>query len=486
MNEYEKSLINLSINQMKKEDAIRTMMVTSHSKRAIEILSLIPGSEEELRNDPEGFVKKYSLKIDPKEIQFMFLSEYMEAREELYKSPDMYDRISEAHFRYIQFNTNKLNFRDYLLKKGNIPTNKKVQVWRDRQVERCNGALGGVNRSFIHSLVTIELAEGCSVGCKFCGLNAGSLKTLYRYTDENAILFKGILKVLHDELGTAGGRGMMYFATEPLDNPDYELFEHDYVEEFGIIPQITTAVFDRNIERTRKLVHELLKTGKGSIHRFSMRSLEMTQKAFEAFTPEELLFVELLPQYPEAPGFVPFVVVGKEVNETQDKKTAENDPGTICCVDGFRINMPRKTLTIFTPCHMSEENPRGIAEAKTVEFTDVEDFRAKFNQLIDEYMVVDLPTEETLRFYDYFRFEHDDEAGDVVRSIHGGEMLLVDKMPKSYGKAIIDALFEGKYKKYELVDKIVAEYDAKSEEVIYYLNQFWKKGYIVDSKFFTH
>lgn len=489
-------LTKLHNSEMPIEEVARINKMVAHTKRAMEIVTLIPGAEDELRNDAGAFIEKYHLVIDDLDgLKKTVLPEYADYRNQFAKTHDkkslsvdevdkLLKEIPDILFRYGQFFANKIYYRDKLKDTLCVPKNSRVKKWRERQINRCQGAVGGANESFIHAIITYEMAHGCSVGCEFCGLSAGKLQHVFRYTDENAELFRNVLKVCHEELGEAAGQGMMYFATEPLDNPDYEKFEEDYYKEFRIIPQITTAVADRDIERTRRLVHELYKKPGGFVHRFTLRSLEMAHKVFEAFTPEELMLVELLPQYEEAPGFVQYTVVGKQAEVTDTRTDGVEDPGTICCIDGFRVNFSKKELSVFTPCHMSEDNPNGIAIAKTVEFTDAEDFREKLGQLIDEYMVVDIPSNEPLTLYDYYVRDVDPKYGNVIRSNYGGELLLLDKFSDDYMNDIVDYLTEGKYNKYEIAEIIRNDHGLPAERTFYFLNQLWKKGFILDRKFF--
>ena len=525
MNEYEKKLAYMTREQMGEDEYNRIKTLTGKIKRIADLMACIPGAIEEFEEDTQSFLGKYSLSgLDPKEMRLIFLSENNDLKREMFKSPDVLDKIDESMFRYIQFVQNKLAFRDFLRDKGCVPSNRKARIWRERNNRRCDSALGGVNISFIHAILTIELADGCSVGCDFCGLGAGRLKGLFRYTDENAQLFRGVLKVLHEELGDAAGFGMMYFATEPLDNPDYEKFEDDYYNEFNIIPQITTAVFDRDVERSRRFIRELDEKP-GFIHRFSLRSLEMARKALSEFSPEELVNAELITQYEESPYFLPYTVVGNEI-ANRDKRTKtrkkgdilderlaatldapvlENeirrlkndrglkhvDPGTICCVDGFRINMCRRTINILTPCHETPGFPNGISETEEVTFTDADDFRKKLLWLIDEYMIEQVPDDEPLKLYDYLKLKDTDHGMALVSDISGYVLpigMMGDKtLPEGgavLGVKVVDKLLEGVYNKREIVSTVMKETGARPENIYWLLNQMWKMGLIVDSKFF--
>lgn len=520
MTKEEKASV-LKTENITEEEIKRAYYITAQAKRAVDVFNLIPNAKEKYLEDKEAFLKRWKINLSTSDVEFLMMPSDLDEKLRILKENDL-DNMPESFFRYRQFLTNKLRARDYLIEQGNVPKNETVRKWRERQIGRCKGALGGVNDAFVHALVTYELADGCSVGCEFCGLGAGRLKSVFRYNDENAKLFRDVLKAAREVLGDVAGGGMMYFATEPLDNPDYEKFEQEYLKEFNTIPQITTAVADRNIERTRYFVHELY-GGHGFIHRFSLRSEEMTEKIFDNFSAEELISVELLPQFEEAPGFVHFTVVGKQIEneaKSEEKKSTANkpqndissslsldeydlnddgipivsldslkeqisDPGTICCIDGFRINFARKEVTLFTPCHMSEEHPNGISEAATLKFSDGDDFKNKLLELIDSYMVVELPDDEPLKLYDYFRLAYDEKLGTVLVSLNGGETLLLDKLPKPYSIPIIKLLLAGNCTKQEIVRIIMCKEDVAPEKVFYLLSQLWKKGFIVDSKFFS-
>ena len=475
MNEEQKAFV-LKTENLTKEDVERAVHVTAHAKRAVDIFFQIPGSREEYQKDKEGFIKKWKIDLLPDDIDFLMFPKDAKEKSRILQENDL-DSMPESFFRYRQYMLNKMYARDRMIDTYCVPSNARLKKWRERQMRRCDGALGGVNKAFIHAMVTIELAEGCSVGCEFCGLGAGRLKEIFRYTEENAELFKGVLRKLHEIIGDGAGYGMMYFATEPLDNPDYEFFQDAYQKEFSFIPQITTAACDRDLERTKKLVHQIMNGG-GLIHRFTIRSEEMARKVFDFFEPEELALVELLPQYPEAPGFVPYVKAGK-LCEDEERKNESNDPGTIVCVDGFRVNFPRRTITVITPCHADSKYPKGISESEPVTFEDAEDFGQKLNDIIEKYMIVELPGDEVLTIYDYFSVKNVD--GKTALCSNYGEWY---RISSEYIVHVIDMLKENKYDKHAIVKETSDMYQTPPENVYWILNDLWKKGIIKDKKFF--
>ncbi|MCR5733013.1 MAG: radical SAM family RiPP maturation amino acid epimerase [Lachnospiraceae bacterium] len=476
MTEHELSLTRKSINEMSVEDAERITDEVAYAKRMIDIISLIPGSVEEYLNDRQAFIDKYDIKLSTEDTDFLCCPKDPEEKLAILADPNRISEMPESFFRYRQFIGNKIAIRDMMIKKLCVPDNEAMKKWRARQIRRCDGVLGGLNESFVHTIVTYELATGCSVGCKFCGLSAGPLKKVFFYTPENKKLFNDVLKSCHKILGDAAGHGMMYFATEPLDNPDYEKFEDDFYEEFHTIPQITTAAADRNIERTRYFISGITK-GKGFIHRFTIRSLEMAKKIFESFSPHELLMVELLPQFPEAPAFVPYVKAGRET-EDSDIKKADGDPGTICCVDGFCINFPDKRFRLISPARADERFPKGIYESEWVEFDDGADFEDKLVRYIKDNLEQDIPKDKKLKMYDYLSVGEYKGKKSIISRF--GEAI---PLREPYMIRIAELVKEGVHTRKEIVDMIVYEKLTSPENAYWYLNRLWDAGCITEKIF---
>lgn len=252
--------------------------------------------------------------------------------------------------------------------------------WRARQDKRCLKQLGSLAKSMMHLPLAFELSDGCSVGCSFCALDAGRLKGVFQYTDYNADLWQKILLSLHHLIGDAAAYSICYYATEGLDNPDYEQFLADYYREFGILPQTTTAQATRNIARTRKLLHQGQAAG-NHIDRFSVLSPGMRDTIFASFTPEELLRVLILPQYQEAPG-CQLTTAGRSRDESEENP----EGGTIACVSGFIVNMQRKTVRLVTPYVSDHAHPTGEWILEECPFTCSDDLEMQVRRMIRQYM----------------------------------------------------------------------------------------------------
>lgn len=201
---------------------------------------------------------------------------------------------------------------------------------------------------------------------------------VFRHTEENAALWRDVLAAAHAIIGDAAARATLYCATEPLDNPDYELFLEDFYHEFGRVPQTTTAAALRDIERTRRL----LSWGQGTyehVDRFSVLSKRDFHALIDAFTPEELVFTDLLPQFEEAP-------ISNLIKAGRNRSAASGTVGTIACVSGFVVNMCERTVRLETPVVASEEHPTGELVYGTETFSDGASFDCVLRGMIEQHM----------------------------------------------------------------------------------------------------
>lgn len=433
-------------------------------KRFMEILTMVPGAKEEYEKDPEGFLLKNQVPFSREDLQFK-MADCTDLRSARAVHPGA--KIK----KYIDFTHKKLDWRD-ALRESSTPQNSTMKKWRDRQIVRCEGAFGYRNHSYIHTVLTMELTSGCSVGCSYCGLNAGKLSKIYRATPENLEEWGEILAVAKEVIGDGAGYGTCYYATELMDNPDYEKFVAVYREVFGRLPQITTAAALRNKERTRKLLQDMMEEG-DTIYRFSVQSLEQLEEIRETFTPEELILVELLPQYKEAPGSH-FVKAGRNAQEEYE--------GTIACLTGFVINMAEHTIRLTTPVTASERYPTGEAVLCQESFADAEDLRRKMQDMIRTHMKLLIGPKEKIQLYPYFDYTVSPQCVKIISKEH--YMIQYDKPEEISGiREILPLLKEGKMTKRELVDQLQKEeekWGVKPEFLFYFLNYLWKQGLLVD------
>lgn len=246
-----------------------------------------------------------------------------------------------------------------------------LDAWRRRQIQRCAWQLAAGNaEAIVHPPAAFELARGCSVGCWFCGVSAPKLTDLWQATPENLELWRGVLEAVGEVCGPAAGHSFLYWATDPLDNPDYERFCLEFHHVYGRFPQTTTALALRDVERTRRLL-QLSERHGTPLDRFSVLTLKGMLQIHERFTPEELLRVELVLQNKEAIG--ERSAAGKALSRL-DPEAAHAT--TIACVSGFLFNLPDRRVRLVSPCPAGERWPDGYIVHAEATFTNAAQLRS--------------------------------------------------------------------------------------------------------------
>lgn len=479
MNQEEIKKAYLTNDKMSAEEIAYITEMVAKCKRAIEIIYLLPGAGEEAESDPEGFLKKYDLEgVDIKGLRYIFDEETAKTLEKL-SEEEVLKVMPYQAFRYRQFTLNKLARRNKILLSDNVPANTRMKKWRERQIERSKGYSGASYSGNVQIVTAYEITDGCSVGCPFCGIGAEKLKKVFTYEEENAKLFKDVIKMTHEVLGDAAGHGPMYLACEPLDNRDYEKFLKDFIAEFGILPQITTAVPLRDTERMRLLLQQLSEDKSGTFYRFSVKSTEEAKGILEAFSPMELLKVELLPQYEEAPGFAGYANTGKERDNHKENDIGKPDRAvidTICCISGFVINFARKDVRLITPHPANDKYPEGEVVLAKRTFSDSNDLKDIILSLIDEHMGNKIPAEAILKPYDYFSINNTEEIGEFLVS-KAGYFQKFEGPFKGFGD-VVKLVFEGKYKKSDMAKILYTKKKIPVTETYFCLSMLYKNGII--------
>jgi radical SAM family RiPP maturation amino acid epimerase len=329
--------------------------------------------------------------------------------------------------------------------------NKSYLAWRERQINRLNAQLPRhITDSISHSFLCLELSTGCSVGCWFCGLSASDLEKTYTYED-NVDEWRQTLKMLVEIFGSdTFSSAFCYSATDPFDNPDYELFCDDYFYETGYFPRTTTALAHTNTKRTRQLLQK--STRKGCLNnRLSILSLRQLEIIHQEFTPEELAFVELIPQNREANTIKS--ISGRAMNHSFNVMQSEViQTDTIFCVSGFLLNMLEKSIKLVSPCPASQQWPNGYIVFDQAIFKSTNNLKEIIFSMISRFMYKNIQpnTKYTLRPdifyhelsnsftlstpYSHFIYEGKSEFNCIVTLLKGRQMSLQELV--TIGKAM--------------------------------------------------
>lgn len=283
--------------------------------------------------------------------------------------------------QYISFLNEKIEIRNRIRQDG-TPDNPILRQWRQRQINRFLRQAGVQHASsVVHATFAVELNQGCSVGCWFCAVDAPKLEKSFSYTKSNMSLWRDVLHSLKLLIGSGAKTGFCYWATDPMDNPEYENFISDFESEFGHFPQTTTAQPLKHINRIRSLIANTSGMHR-TINRFSILSIRAMYQIFEQFSPEELLHVELVPQNRESIMIKANAGRARGKVDLSHSASFERQPSTIACVSGFLVNMVNKTVLLISPVPASDMWPLGYQIHGEEHFHDASSFKTACDKLV--------------------------------------------------------------------------------------------------------
>lgn len=376
------------------DDYIRDVAQT---KRFLERWTMDSSFKAAFEHDPAAALASIKLQLTPDQLTPLIDDEAAKEFSKAYAAGNT-DGYPVSLSRYRKFTQEKYSHRGLTRRRGK-PDDKRLAAWRQRQINRSVGELGGRSDAIVHGPAAIELSQGCTVGCWFCGVAAPKFDSWWPYTDENAELWRGVLRTLHQTIGGAAQQAFLYWATDPLDNRDYERFLVDFHRILGHCPQTTTAQAQKDIERTRRLLR-LAYSLDSYIDRFSVIALNSLNIIHDSLSPEEMLRVECVPQTREASDRHPKARVGRAL-KFADKRgkelVSEEASSTIACVSGFLFNMIERSVKLITPCNVTERWPLGYWVLDQGRFDSPEQLAEELERMIAANCRVSLRADDTVR-----------------------------------------------------------------------------------------
>lgn len=257
-------------------------------------------------------------------------------------------------------------------------------AWRARQKARAALGQGYVVAPLgLHLPFTVELTKGCSVGCWFCGLSADSLEAALPTDLES---WAGMLRALRGVFGASAARGFLYWATDPLDHPDYESYCDVFHRELGVFPVTTTAMPLADPARTRRLM-ALSRAGGSPSVRFSVISKRQLDDIHAEFSADEIADIDLVMVNRES--VLGLAQAGRLREKAQRRperaalerrKLSDRDDDeifshrTIACVSGFLIEPVIGRVRLISPEPCSDRWPDGYAVFDEARFDGPEEF----------------------------------------------------------------------------------------------------------------
>jgi radical SAM family RiPP maturation amino acid epimerase len=367
----------------------------AHVKRFVDLWRVDPEFRDQLPGDPVRVVRNHALDIDPDELRPVWDRNFNSVHSPLMQA-------------FVKREQQRIEDRRSIRQRSE-PSSSAMVTWRRRQIARCASELGPDREAeIVHAPVVFELSEGCSVGCWFCGLGA---QRPVRHADYDQMqgLWREILQVVREVVGEGVKWGFCYWATDPLDNPNYLEFAEDFKNYLGRFPQTTTAIPLRNPARTRDLLERSRE--RFTYVRFSVLSRGQMRRLMAEFSPEELIDVVLLPLN-EGSG-MPKSFSGSARTHAAPQGHLLLPPdksSTIACVSGFLINLVTRTVRLITPCNADERWPLGYWTLAQATFANAEDLAAILPHLIREHMPVELDLECLLRFRRDLRLQGNEDG----------------------------------------------------------------------------
>lgn len=297
----------------------------------------------------------------------------------------------------------------------------EFDFWRQRNIERCQFELGPSGKGIVHPAIAFELSSGCSVGCWFCGISAQKFGGHFSLANGGRQEWRDVLMAAKSVLGDSMMSGFCYWATDPLDNPDYLGFLEEYDEIIGLVPQTTTAIPLRNIELTRSVL-QMWEQKRGIINRFSVLSTNVLRRIHETFSPEELLGVEMVLQNKKASGMVKFsagrasakkaagpeIIASTELDAKRDEESFAD--GTIACVTGYLVNIVEKTVRLVSPTMPSKAWPDGFIVYASGRYESPAELASVMKNMVKTHMQLSLKSDLPIRLSEGVQYSTEGET----------------------------------------------------------------------------
>jgi len=315
------------------------------------------------------------------------------------------------HVRYNQF-------KKVCAQRFSVPENPRFDAWRKRRIASCESELGAFNHKIDHPTLALELCDGCSVQCWFCSFSAKRLKSVLDYS-ENKAYFRKIVQTCVDLFGPgAAGMALLYYGTEPYDNPNYIEYMQDFAKISGSTVCTATAVCT-----DEKWIKDLITHYRGYQQpwpRLSVLSNNVLHKIHDRHSPEELRDVSMVMQMKESQRQK---VSGGRIFDSKGDMRERNSTnylkdiipqGSIACVTGFLINLVRKEIKLVSPCYTSKSWPYGYRVFDQVQFETADEFQGVMMDMMNRNMPDTPPPQMPFRLRDDLIFNPLENGFDLV------------------------------------------------------------------------
>lgn len=456
-----------------------TMIALAHEKRLVEKWTSDPSFRARFADDPSRTLDQQGISLSVVDVQSIARGEPSET----------FNRIQEMAYSKMQWTSTFYHHHC-------TPSSKEWVSWRTRQINRQVLDLGPHHAiTNIHSSLAIELNKGCSVGCWFCALSPDKQSTPLLYHDGGRELFSALVRACINELGDAVKSGFLYWATEPMDNPDYEQYCLDFHALTSIFPPTTTSVAHRHPERIRRLL-TLAAEHHSWLTRFSVLTTSIMDRIHAMYTAEELALAECLPlnreasfAYGVAGRYRDYLKAHPDAAEEQRKRLERapwynavkdyiNDDvhahASIACVTGFLINTVDRSIELISPTAANDVYPLGYIVFARESFTSHASIPDALQRVVARGRKAALTETDRCALAPYLKVS----GSDMVVSIEGrlGGKAHVDTAACGIdAQTVIASLQMDSYSLADVIRSLVAKgADESAARVL--LTRFWNLG----------
>lgn len=309
------------------------------------------------------------------------------------------------------------------------PTHLAWSRWRQQQIARLSSEYKTIRASQImHIPFAFELTNGCSGRCSFCGLSAPPLQ------ESSASVAFDRFEAALDSLGRYAGnlahRGVLYWATDPMDHPQYEQYANAFAIRFGSWPSTTTALAENQPSRLSRWIDAQNASRPWSI-RCSLRTPSAYRKLCSGLDVRQRARIRLLPQYHQKASDYQ-ARAGRLYSSARHRSSSvsrSDSGGTIACVSGFLISLPRSEIKLVTPCCAEELNPNGYRTLSTRSFSSSSSLLSEIDSLLSELTSPSLLLDDYLRpsvHYSQYHFYQSPLFPDFFTQLDSRPLKLAD------------------------------------------------------------
>lgn len=450
----------------------------AHVKRFFEVWMADAKFREALVVNPREASQSRGLTTDPLEMRYLWDADYRDGLDAAGVNLDQFLAQSPKATRHFMAWIQRSHVHRDAMRAESEPADPRFAAWRGRQIARSATIFRRTYDLYTpHILFAIELSKGCSVGCWFCGVDAPKLGGQFLHTDANQRLFRDVLGGLARFTGPlAGSWGFLYWATDPLDNPDLERFCLDYCEVFGRFPIVTTAQPLRDVKRTRALI-DLARSHGCTKLRFSILTLRALESVHREFSAEELGWVDLITinpgsiLQPSASGRARKRYLKKGGGDSEWARSVADT--SISCVSGFLLNMVERSVKLITPCPSSERWPLGYYVYDERSFTSGSELENIVEDMIARHMPFRVPADDRLNFRPDLAYRGT-EDGFVLNGRYGTSAMTENPLLRDVG----DAIAAGNQTSSQIAREFSQSYGLEEELPLGWIGQLFDLGLI--------